>query len=658
MIRISNITTITATVAEKKLKESYDRGASQLAESDNRNLCKDLLTAYNDIVGKAFHADLSPLPLLVRYRCLDSEGITCYVSPVKLFVAGDTMPFTSLLTTTVAGNSRSVFNVNVDAFGLSLDTNIPLFDNEDIKTVIVEAAPAVPTVDVRLATTDCRVVASTGALRFYMPGTSVDMAPDEVCISLRVLATLQDYGNFYRPLLRVNPHGVNAGKVIDIPLSALLYDRPEEMARNTLERLGQRIRSVTDPYSQRHVTRMKSLMYPHCYVASVKAVNGEIMLSGAPRREPWPGWEASEWALTTSSQGTWSGTVIVEMADGSRRSVSRVNMSGPMPETLTPLWYYPEEDAVAMEIRLRGARGTAVIRRQLQALPGSGLAAVGIHGLAGLRPIKPEYTGASFEMPDNEVAVQSLERLLVSSRTADPHRVLDVMEIPAGRMLAIMPATANNSAWDYARHRFYVITDGGIYLAVVNDKGKIVSLQLIDGRGVVSTGHIAGLPGNGAVYVAAAGRLLCLRASRVRDVGAVPDALERIEIRDCNLWLHTARDAAVIVPLSLLGEVTPDISGESRSGPVLWRGRMSASRRICDDSDRRQPAEVELITIDITQPLSDIVIRVYADNGIRSAKEPKLLQKITLRGEVIGRLTLPVLARGVNILDVRITKAA
>lgn len=658
---------LSSVTAPRRFNGNYDRESDRLNETDSNNLGKDLLKAYSDIVERALHASLSPLPLLLRYRMTDVEGNSVYVSPVKLFVPHEGCSFLKAFTCAVDDSGRGSFTVGADTFGVAV--TMPGPDPEKAATVrklVVEGAVPVPVVDVRVKFAENRINVNTSTLRFFMPGASVDMAADEVCLRRRIELMTAHFDCFCHTLLTVaDPFGVSAETTIQVPLSALIARGVIADCASTLKKTGVLAETTNDIGVLRDRLLLSSNSLPHSYKSDIWDIGGNTYLVAAPEVTLWQGCPLTDWALETDASMWWQGNITVEMGDGSRRIVWSGEGYSHAPTALAPVWHYPHPDAVAMEIRMRTAKGTAVQRCGLKNVP---MTAHSAGTGFPLRPLRLDIGDSDYRIPSSTVHTFDRPNVLLSGLMSRQNP-LSAVELPCGRITAVVAAGASNSAWEFARHRFYVFTDEGTFLVVVGGKGDITAIQHLDFLKLENRTLIAHDLSTGSVVAAGAGRLFRYKGATVTEVAPCPAAVRSLAFDNGDLWILLADGSLKIMPQGISGFYNVDIRRFSdmsnHDGRIALLGEhgeyMRSDRRVmCDVAtewvarERHAPkaparsiycpcgsAFRDMVILDLTCCRINGSLKVTTDGGNTVSCLPATVADVDMAGSLRSAFAVP-----------------
>lgn len=547
MIYTVNNGTLTADIPERKLATSYDRTDSELDMTDTRRLALDLRQAYRRLQETARHSDINIEPVLIRYRYLDYEGNTVGISPVKMLVPPEGVSLCNEYSCAIADGKRRTCTLSADTFSIVVET--PAADeamNLRIASMLVETAPAIPIVDIQSTHTENRLDIGRGILRFFMPGAAVDRKADDRCTITKSLLMLRHFNEVCTVRRCIDsPFGASASQrfTIDNDLSAPCDSTGAAASTASLIR-----RLASQKISRRRQTETTlsaQLNLPHRFTAATGAVNGDSIVWGGLQSIPFNGWDIKDWALATDENKSWNACVIVEFSDGMQRAVWSGQGTSNAPVTLTPLLYYPSENAVTMEVRIRTSSGTATHRVSLTPLTGYGLAC---NNPESTKPITLVFhDDIEYIVPVGSLQNKKIPGVLISAFTSDPLALRSLMLTGKSDIVDVRSATAGSTVWEFARHRFYIFGKSGTSLAVTNSSAELVSLQILDRRKVLSNRHIT-LNGDksGIAYIAG-GRLITLDGNKaIATEGYVPDNVAALAIDNDDLWIG-AHDGKVYV---------------------------------------------------------------------------------------------------------------
>lgn len=663
---------VTVGVPGATLKDDYTRSTSELSQTDSRALARALVKAYAVLVDKTSHAGYRVEPFLVRCRYQDAYGCDVYVSPAKLMLPPSGPALLDEQRCDVTEGRREAFSIAAQAFKTVVST--PDADEawaQRVATLVVEATPCLPLVNVSALSVDNRLAIENGSLRFFMPGASADMAPDTVCVVRRLEMMLSRFETLATEVMRIDdPFGAGASqqKTLEVKTDSTEVHSRTVAVLKTLSKLEKQRSTKRQQRIDRLVARIS---LPHRFVASAGALNGSSALWTGITEIPSRGWSIDEWSLTTDNATAWQACVIVEMTDKSRRAVWSGQGAAGAPLTITPMLYYPSEEAVAFEIRVATAAGVAVWRSGLQALPGSGIAVA--RGF-GLTPVALNYR------PDEDFAVAPHTLLPVHHRAMavsvgadDLLSAAGAVEVAWADIKAATAATATTSAWDYSRNRFYLFGSGGIAMAVVNDSSAIVSVQSLSAKGVADARHIATDASASGVTALAGGSLVRIKGSTVTDLGGwLPAEVSALAFDGSDLWItgenseayvrpgaaegfHYLRDTPVLTdvysapgrPMLIVNSHGELLDGSRRyvaDKDVEWSCRLSFPDVVRPHLRGSMGTFLRLTSIGLRLVCSALKARFVAttDSGSASLALVRVLLSVLLEGSLKSALRLPV----------------
>lgn len=667
---------VTVGVASAVLRDDYNRETTELSQSDSRALARAMAKAYCTIVDKTSHAGYRVEPFLVRYRYVDASGCDVYSSPVKLMLPSSGLTLIEEQRCGLSEGRRSAFNITVQAY--KAVARMPEADEEwsgRVAALIVDATPCLPLVNTSLLSVENRMAVESGILRCYMPGASVDMSSDTQCVGRRLELMLTHFDELATEIVRIdNPFGTNAGR--EVPLMAHIAG--EEVSARTvgvLRQLAKIEKTRITKRRQRSNRLLKRVTLPHRFAAANGTLNGATALWGDIIELPWRGWSTGEWALATEAGTSWLACVVVEMADGKERAVWSGQGPTHAPVTITPLLYYPSEEAVAVEIRVVTSSGVALHRIPLEAVPGTGIAVARDYRL---EPVRLDFrNGPAFTVPPHTMKPSRHPGMVVSTPADEVVAPASVVEEEATVIHALTPATATTSAWDYSRNRFYLFGNGGITMAIVNAESEISTLQVLSRKGVADRRHVAVDGSASGVVAFAGGDLVRIKGSAVTVLnGIVPADAVALAFDRSDLWIVGKEHWAVVRPAAAEGyhylRDTPTVSDVAS-----WPGRpllvINAGGELLDASRRHvAPKEVEwscrLSFSDVVKPqirgamgtflwLTSIGLRLVCsalkarfvattDAGSASLSLVRVLLSVLLEGSLKSSLHLPVRIAG------------
>lgn len=640
------------TVEEAKLTRTYERQSSRLAATDNRRLTADLLKAYNEIMDSAFHDNRSPEPLLLRYRWLDNEGRTVYEGPVKLLCPSSNN-FSNEMSCSISEGERNSFNISAIAFSIEIETaKTEESWRRRVSTLIIEGASWIATVDGGKRTTEARVAQNGTLIRFYMPGAAVNMTTDKECRRYRAINTLAEFDKRKTTLLRIDdPFGANGSKVYRLPLTQMLKGEASTIAKTSIETANH------SRYQRKegHELLWQRLSLPHRFSAMQSGVNGEATLWGDIRLKLFDGWDVRDVATEFDRNASWRGYVCVEMADGERKAVWSGQGATDAPTALSPLLYYPSEDAIAIEIEIATGAGTSHHRVDLMPIAGQGIACNPDFDFDDVRLVFE--SGRRFSVPVGKLPDEHYSELVVSTDFNDELKVVDTAKINSSGIIGLTAATASSSAWDFDRHRFYTFSKDGIFMAVVSARGKISALQHIAKSAIASKSMIT--RDMKEIAIVECDRLLRLTGTNIKEGDTVAAGVKAISAGNRDTIIARDDGMIAIVPFNETNKCfiddrikTADVLATQNSHVILsnegilfkttlpegngheveWECRFHVGRRIKTDG----------LILGLTGVAIDVTIELTEDYGASNEVASKSIGTFTLRGCLKSCLKLPL----------------
>lgn len=538
--------TLTADVAETKLKGTYSSTSHRLEKSDRAALADDVTTAMEELESLARSAGRSIAPLLLRYRLTDADGRTLFLSPVVMTGTDKGYQPGEEMTVTVSGNGdtrRAAFSIAAESFVPTL--LLPDAAGDDaarrVKRLEVEAAGPLHAVDQSGIIAD-NLDMEAHKLRFYMPGMAVTMTGDTAKLRDTVLSALARFDSICEKVAAVSdPFATeNLGKkiVLSVPCGGLTAAECH--------------RRLTRAFAKAPRTRL-----PHetmlagggwraaAFTAGTAATNGDTTIWGNITALPFERWGAAHFATATATERSWTGTLSVERKEG--RATCNSAGYGDAPTQLSPLIVWPGEEGGTLTVRVKTAEGTASTTVILTPIAGSGLSA---WLSPTLRPLQLSYTEEeTFRVEASTVGRKTYTGAIVSAPASDSLAPSGMTGSPGHRIAGITTATALSSAWDFSRDRFYVFGESGINLCVTNARHEPVALQLIDKRAVKSRRDIAQGTADRGVAVIAGGCAVNVRGSKTTDFpGITPADAQGIGWDGGDLWIMLAGGMAQVRP--------------------------------------------------------------------------------------------------------------
>lgn len=512
------------------LSGSYDPSSTSLNATDCARASRALADAYRDAACISASGRFIA-PVFTRYRLLDDHNRVLFVSAPKLHVPPSRHPSWFRASLELDGPLGHVMSGSITAewYGLrvvmpdEIPDDITLLASYRARRLEVQVSPQLHRLDeaIPLLQRLERSEVNTLALVATAPGLVDDEDADRrlQAMARRVIkASAADDGDdsddsLFRTVL-----------VMDNPYHG--FDRTANIKcmHSTVDADLRAIARATQPVPRDWQWRCS---LPHDVTADVVRRDGDVTLLANPSVRLFGGHPADYFVnsgLVPDSEVT--AQVAVTFADG-RRVVRRGTAPGLRNPVLSPLFLYPDADAVRADIRIRGSDG--VVRGTSVTLSPCGRYACGLIG--------GSFSPAQLPVIEGADAFVSLEPLW--DRVEYPGRLLaftgdkpsvDVVgvEVCPGRITALHPvAVPSTSTWESSRSRYHIMSHDGIFSMGMSGSRPSAPVR-IDSRPVrrhdaVVTATPA--DGQGAkVYVLAGRDLLSIEGNRVRTVRADVDA--------------------------------------------------------------------------------------------------------------------------------------
>lgn len=470
-------------VAEaRELDGIYDTRSKRLVDSDAERLRKDLLRCYYELADKTTRGGMELQPVLARYRLEGDAGEVLYRSPIVQVGASSGVQCVEELRCELDENNsrRGELRLSAEVYKLRLCGRLESgVSSGKVKRLVVETSlPIHPVVGNVVAANTLEQSGTNGvALRCFLPGASVTMVSsrEEVGRRLKIMALKGDVA-FRESLVVNNPFASGAGIELDINVarSGVTGVVAEVSA---VEKL-MRCKVKTEP-------EMKSkCILPNRFVAESGCIVGGNVVWGGVRVKGFQGYGIESFSTTVSEAGeihSWRSVVETELSTGKRRVATSWGTEN-APLKLSPILSYPRADAVKMRITLE--RDGVVYRGEFPLQPNESRTGAYYFNESG-KEIELPAVEDSFSYSIDDKEDEEYPSLVVVASICNPFEATGIEKVGRGRVVKLLGVDRRGSAWDFGRHRVYVMTESGIYLLSVASDGKSLKCNRIDRRGVM-----------------------------------------------------------------------------------------------------------------------------------------------------------------------------
>jgi hypothetical protein len=335
--RIDSQMQLPISIPAARLSGSYSTRSTQLIAADQRSLSTDLLQAYCNADADANAAGYRLQPILARYRLLDADGNTLYISNPTLLSASDGFQGSTPISASLSDDftQRLACSSHLNVFRPEI---VPCFDAYDkfpsaVSAMAIELSQPLCPVDFNsLAPNSISTVATNSvAVSFFIPGLSSGMSPS-LARANAIVTGLLDYPDDAFSVVKTirNPFDISSPVVIDA--SSEFHSSPQKQVA-TLQSLLASKPSVID-----RALRLCSL--PHTYTAATACIGPNILVAANLQASLFKGYMPQQFFASVSSD-PFTAIVAVTFADDSTRLVAAASGSTGAPTSIAPLLFYP-----------------------------------------------------------------------------------------------------------------------------------------------------------------------------------------------------------------------------------------------------------------------------------------------------------------------------
>ena len=463
-------------VSSAVLKDSDGAKGVWLGSEDTKNITKDILTAYGEILHKAKSAERLIQPVLARYKLYGVNEELLYVSCPILLTAPETgFQLTGSMQVTMdeTYSKRNAFTLQASAYK-------PYFrisrhqSRTDVKYMIIEMTDQFDPVSDALKC-NCALMTNSVGKRYIsitMPGVT-DMASPKNMIA----DALNDMENKFKSVMRIEKPFGNG-----MPYSS----------------------QIAKVYSNRKNTSTSiipdsEISLPHAFTAKHLCTNGNNILMGDITRQRFDGHNILIMSDRNIGDSDWKASISVTFCDGNEKVVKTDSGATWNPVSLNPLLSYPSQDSTSMTIYLQS--GTKTYRRSFPLTP-----AVNSKTAYYLEPDLMPITFAGYETETfiTQTANPADKRyagMVICSDVTAPHLPLSADIVSDSKITNITNAVAASSGWEQSRCRYYVFTANDVFAATYNNKSKLQAINHICDSGMENEECGTNVTGDGYYYL-------------------------------------------------------------------------------------------------------------------------------------------------------------
>lgn len=478
---------LTAKVAARNLKETYDGRSVALSEADAAQLADDLLQAYRKLAYSAGASGLGMQPVLARYRLEGRGGELLFRSaPVVVMPAGGFQCMEEMSAKlSDDGRRREAFAVQALTWRMRLISaeNRVVTASDEVERLVVEAT--MPIHPVQFGGVQWTALAADGSsgtrLRFFIPGCSVTMAKATKRVAERLRQVyIHGEGAFHDVAEVKRPFDGSGSLAVDFaPYGAGFQSAKEQTA--AIDRL------IAADVAPRNAILARCRPPHRFYAAACDRVGEHVVWANVTARR-FQGYPLEQFALIAAAGTDWRASVTVTMADGEERAAVGSAGSNGAPLKLSPLLSYPSADAVAMTVSIE--RGDERFKSTFPLTPApDGLSAYYFDPQCRL--IEPSPADDEFSFGIHSGGERTFACAAVSAPVADCFNPTDASEASDGEIVAVRSVERRAGGWDFSQRRVYLFSRAGTQLGRLDSAGFWTSFNPFDSRAVESAGAVA-----------------------------------------------------------------------------------------------------------------------------------------------------------------------
>jgi hypothetical protein len=478
--RVDSQMQLPISIPAARLSGSYSTRSTQLIAADQRSLSTDLLQAYCNADADANAAGYRLQPILARYRLLDADGNTLYISNPTLLSASDGFQGSTPISASLSDDftQRLACSSRLNVFRPAI---VPCFDAYDkfpsaVSAMAIELSQPLCPVDFNsLAPNSISTVATNSvAVSFFIPGLSSGMSPS-LARANAIVTGLLDYPDDAFSVVKTirNPFSISSPVVIDA--SSEFHSSPQKQVA-TLQSLLASKPSVID-----RALRLCSL--PHTYTAATACIGPNILVAANLQASLFKGYMPQQFFASVSSD-PFTAIVAVTFADDSTRLVAAASSSTGAPTSIAPLLFYPSPDAVKISISY--LVGDVHYHFSAPLTPTrDGSAAFYLH--PSLAPFTPDAVDSPFSIPAASSSTINLPAHLLISPLNNPSNPYCVIPQSNAKIISLTPADRGKASYNHSNMRFLAFSEAEISMITVSTKGVVIANEKIYYRGLNSS---------------------------------------------------------------------------------------------------------------------------------------------------------------------------
>lgn len=484
----TDVMRLSAEAEERELEGSYNTRSEKLIDADADRLKKDLIRGYEALADKTTRGGMELQPVLARYRLEGEGGEVLYRSPIVQVGAPSGVQCAEELRCELSDDlgSRGVIKVSADVYKLRLRSgSVDSVSAGRVKRLVVETSLPVHLIDGNVMAANVLEASGTNgvALRCFLPGASVTMVSARGYAARQLMRLgMKGDASFREALVVNNPFA--AGAVVDLEV---------KVARDGIKGVEAEIEAV-DRVLRSDVAEISAELakcrVPNEFVAESGSVVGGYAVWGGITVKGFQGYGIEAFATTVSSAGeehSWRAVVVTELATGAKRVATSWGTEF-APLKLSPILSYPRADAVKMTIVVE--RDGVVYKGEFALSANENrTGAYYFNGTGG--EIELAEVEESFAYIGDENVEERYPSMVVVATAGNPLDALSVEKAGRGGIVKVLGVDRRGSAWEFGRHRVYVMTDAGIYLLSVGANGAELRCNRVDRRGVASRVAVA-----------------------------------------------------------------------------------------------------------------------------------------------------------------------
>ena len=507
---------LTMSVDAVELSREYSPGDIP-AERDRDAVRKRLRDAYAFLNGVASEQGVFFQPLVARWVLRDERGFVIHRGPLVLVMPPEGLPFDRPVDLTMPSRSETrQVSVSVSCFRLRIRTGA--IKNREwsdrAASLGVEVSPCFHTWSDNLGET-------AGIVTVMRDGTSGVKLSAVMPGSERGLSKSDDLRNIM--LVGKVCRGFDMASV-----TVTSIERPFESAKDVLggsyalpalKEQEQRLASVLAAGLERAdeaERRMSKMNVPHSFRARHISVTPGAVAYGDVTTLPFEGYSAADYAAVTGTEDVvWTARTKVFFRNGTESSITTQGR-GHKPEKLSPLIFYPDGDAVGMDIVVEDDSGGTLPKRWKITLTEdeSGLFAFGLTTGLTFREAVNDTSAWIDDTTSRKAGGVRFDSLAAVADPLNPTEIKTICETD-DRVTGLVPAVSTSGAWDFGRTRFNIFTAEKTMLMNAAPDLRKIALSEIGAVGVADEGGIARIDESLTFFVAPTGHIYRINGSRL-----------------------------------------------------------------------------------------------------------------------------------------------